>query len=710
MKKYFIFFFLISSLYIESDAYFSSTKNITYNALGVTGLIYTPSAETHEEKSVFFTFNKNEIWKLGTITVTPFNWLEASYFYYRPDDLYWGSAVGLYLDKGFNVKLSYKPKIRNLPNFAIGLDDFAGTGQFTREYIATTFPIKSTKISFGIGWGKYAGKSSFKNPLSFIGEEIEFRPSGFSNLGGTPEYGKWFRGDASVFGGLEWSIPNSKGLKFKIELDPYDYLQFSCCGEGKGPNTDSLRKKDSKINLGISFPLNDYGNIDLAFVKGNTISLSFSFGITADRNNIKRKKFEPKIEKTNFNTTKKESFYRDLLHNLNLNNIYLQTADLKDNNISITIDSPDLRNSIQASSRAARIAKETAAINNYETDFIDVGYILRGIEIRNIKYQANDLGPISSKLPEIVKRNTTIQSVDPYKYKRDEFRPIVNFPVFFNSINPDIRSHVGSPEKFLYSGIGFSLDNETQFNRRLVLSSSIGINLNDNFDQKISDPNSIVRHVRTEILNYLQEGSVYLKRLQLDYMWSPKENIYTKVSAGILEEMYGGAGIEFLYKPFDQNFSLGYEFYRVKRRTYEQRFEFFNQEEDINTNHLNLSYMLNQPQILIKYSYGNYLAGDKGYTLDLSRYSNIGWKAGFYFTRTDMSYREFGEGSFDKGFYFQIPNDVLFQILSKGNIGLSLKTMTRDGGQKLELHNKLEDFFINTNKHEINMGWHGFYN
>ena len=46
--------------------------------------------------------------------------------FYRPDDLLWGGGEGLYLDKGFNVKFSYQPKLRNLPAIAIGLDDFAG--------------------------------------------------------------------------------------------------------------------------------------------------------------------------------------------------------------------------------------------------------------------------------------------------------------------------------------------------------------------------------------------------------------------------------------------------------------------------------------------------------------------------------------------------------------------------------------------------------
>ena len=105
--------------------------------------------------------------------MTPFNWLEASYFYYRPDDLLWGSTQGLYLDKGFNVKFSYKPKSMILPRLAIGLDDFAGTGQFTKEYIVATYNFNNVKLTTGLGWGKFVGNTRLKNPFSILGIDLK---------------------------------------------------------------------------------------------------------------------------------------------------------------------------------------------------------------------------------------------------------------------------------------------------------------------------------------------------------------------------------------------------------------------------------------------------------------------------------------------------------------------------------------------------------
>ena len=164
-------------------------KATSYNSFGQTGLINLPSAEVHDEQSLYFTFKRSSFIKVGTITATPFSWLEASYFYYRPDDLLWGNTKGLYLDKGFNVKFSYKPDTPFLPQLAIGLDDFAGTGQFTKEYIIATYKFNNFKLSSGLGWGKFVGGSSYKNPLSIIVEEFEDREDQSSNfnLGGSFE-------------------------------------------------------------------------------------------------------------------------------------------------------------------------------------------------------------------------------------------------------------------------------------------------------------------------------------------------------------------------------------------------------------------------------------------------------------------------------------------------------------------------------------------
>ena len=700
-KRIFIIFIILISFQVRSDYidYILEDRNPTYNSFGQIGLIHMPTAETHGENSLFFTFDRSEIWKFGTITATPFDWLEASYFYYRPDDLYWGSRLGLYLDKGFNVKFSYKPKNKKLPTIALGLDDFAGTGRLAREYIVSTYNFEYFNASFGAGWGKFVpfgkGKS---NPLGFIHDAIKVRPSLSSNygVGGTPSFDKWFRGDIAYFGGLEIFIPKTKGLKFKIELDPFNYLDFACCGEGPSYLTEPLRKKDSNINYGLSFPLKDFGDLDISFIKGNTWNISFSLGYKFDKNQVRRKKNKSKIINEKYVDDIEEEFYRDILANLNNNRLYLQTANIKDRSLQISIASPDIVNPIASSMRAAKISKIISQNNNYNFDYIDIQHMDTGVLLSSIKYQADKIDSFETQPYELTKLSVKVKSIEPYSYKKHAFKPKVIFPLFFYSLNPDIRSHVGSPEQFLYSGLGININGELQFTRNFVLAGVVGHSFVDNFDEKSSIANSLLPHVRTEIVDYLRGADTFITSLKLEYFWAPQKNLYAKLSAGYFETMFAGLGGEILYKPFDSNISVGYEIYNVKKRSYKGDLSFLKTTKKtkayrVITDHINVAYYEPNLNILSKISYGNYLAGDRGYTLDISRKMPSGLQMGFFFSRTNVPAEIFGEGSFDKGFYFKVPNDLFSKRRSKGSTNLALRSMTRDGGQKLQNDGALID-------------------
>ena len=699
------FCFCLLAIILIANPLFSAS----YNSLGQTGLINIPTAEIHKEQSAYLTFNRSNYIKLGTLTVTPFDWLEASYFYYRPDDLLWGGAKGLYLDKGFNVKFSYKPKNILLPRFAVGLDDFAGTGQFTREHIVGTYDFNKFKLTAGLGWGKYVGSSSMKNPLSFISESFTVRPTNSFGQGGTPSYDQWFRGPVAPLFGIEYKIKSSNNLTLKVERDPYDYFQFGCCGEGLSRESFSKRPKDSNINFGLSYKFVDLGNIDISYVKGNSWNLAFSIGFTASKEYRKKSKFNPTIKNNNFKqNSQKNEFYLDLLNNLNANKLYLQTADLDNSSLSIAIDSEDHINPIIYSSRAAYIANEVSKMNDINVKFIEVGHINRGIKINNAKYLSNDLN-LTNRLPNIlVKRNTKIQNKNSKSHHEHEFRPTVQFPILRNQFLPDIRAHVGSPEKFLYVGFGIKASTEIQFNRNVVLYSVIGKSLKDNFDDKVSAPNSSLPNVRTGVVDYLQQSSkdFYIGNLALENIWSPYTDFYTKLSIGYLESMYGGIAAEIMYKPFNRNTAFSYEHNDVQKRGFDQKFSF--SDYKIKTSHLNIAHYHPRTNILAKWSYGKYLAGDIGYTFDISRRMPNGWRAGFWYSNTNVSAEEFGEGSFDKGFYIYAPLSIFSKNYSKDVQAFSLRSMTRDGGQKLELRNRLIDSFYGSSLDEFNENWSNY--
>ncbi len=81
---------------------------------------------------------------------------------------------------------------------------------------------------------------------------------------------------------------------------------------------------------------------------------------------------------------------------------------------------------------------------------------------------------------------------------------------------------------------------------------------------------------------------------------------------------------------------------------------------------------------------GRYLAKDVGATLDLRRTFRNGWQVGVFATLTDVPFDVFGEGSFDKGFYFQVPLDGIFGDAGRSKVSTRVRPVQRDGGQRLE--------------------------
>ena len=668
-----------------------------------------PSAEVRDEGTVSVTFNRNDIWKIGTLSVSPFNWLEASYFYYRPSDLKWDGTgkPGDYLDKGFNVKFIYQPKNKYMPNLAIGLDDFAGTGFFTREYIVSTTNINKSKFTLGLGWGKFVGDDSFKNPFQGLSERFKTRPNVSKDLGfgGTPSYNLWFRGDAAIFGGFEYSVPKISNLKFKIEYDPFNYFDLSA--NNRPDASIELRQKNSDFNYGFSYPINKYMTIDASYIKGNTFNLNFTIALTFNDRLSSKPDFRPEIVKKSPVTKNKKIFYEDLLENLNNNRLFLQTASLTDKKLDIAISTSDHRNSIRSSSYASHIAKHVADLNEIDLSIINISNINAGIELNNISYISSHLKEDFKTPIEIIKYYTELDSGDPKGYEENEFKPKIEFPVIFSSIAPTIVSHIGNPEKVYYGGLVLQHISEVQFKRNLLFTTELNYSIYQNFEDTISGPGSNMTHVRTDIVQYLKEDDLRIKRMQLDYIWSPKKNFYSKITGGIFESMYGGIGGEFLYKPFNKNYLIGFDLFYVKQRTFEQRFSF--RDYKTSTGHINFGYLL-PLGIEANLSIGRYLAKDDGYTLDLSRKTSSGFQAGIYFTRTDVPASLFGEGSFDKGFYFQFPMDLLSGEYKGNYSSFKLSPLTRDGGAKL-IHDKdLRGLIYNSNLYELNNQWNGFLN
>ena len=77
---------------------------------------------------------------------------------------------------------------------------------------------------------------------------------------------------------------------------------------------------------------------------------------------------------------------------------------------------------------------------------------------------------------------------------------------------------------------------------------------------------------------------------------------------------------------------------------------------------------------------GMLYAGDVGATFTLDREFPSGWKLGAFATLTNVSAKEFGEGSFDKGIRLTVPLAWITGQPSRRSFGTTIRPLTRDGG------------------------------
>ena len=85
-----------------------------------------------------------------------------------------------------------------------------------------------------------------------------------------------------------------------------------------------------------------------------------------------------------------------------------------------------------------------------------------------------------------------------------------------------------------------------------------------------------------------------------------------------------------------------------------------------------------------------------------------GARVGAFFTLTDVPFSEFGEGSFDKGIFISLPLDMFLPRNTKRTAGITLRPLTRDGGQRLSTGDRLYGYVRNYRLGEISDNWDSF--
>jgi hypothetical protein len=280
------------------------------------------------------------------------------------------------------------------------------------------------------------------------------------------------------------------------------------------------------------------------------------------------------------------------------------------------------------------------------------------------------------------------------------------YPKFTWSLGPYISTSYFDPQEPVRVDAGLKLQARYDIAPGWIISGTLQQRLAGNVGDATRPSDSKIQKVRSEGFLYAREGETALTDLTIARYFRPGENLYGRVTAGYLEREYGGLSGEILWKPVGSRLALGAELNYVKQRDFDQGFGF--RDYSVATGHMSAYYDFGNGyhgQI----DAGRYLAGDYGATFALDRTFANGWSVGAYATFTDVSFDDFGEGSFDKGLRFTVPLDHLLGKPTGQTYKTTIQPLTRDGGARVNVSGRLYDTVRSYHDPQLKDSWGRFW-
>ena len=191
---------------------------------GTTGLVTTPTAMQMPDGHLAATISSNPVVNIFNITYQAAPWLETTFRYSVFNPYGRPSSTDVLRDRSYEVKVRLAQEGVYLPGLAVGIRDILGTGVWEGEYLVGTKQIGPAEISVGLGWGRFAERDRFSNPLGIIHEGFENRPNQLETVNaqvGEFRGASYFRGDVGIFGGIRYFLNPAWFLIVERNSDGY---------------------------------------------------------------------------------------------------------------------------------------------------------------------------------------------------------------------------------------------------------------------------------------------------------------------------------------------------------------------------------------------------------------------------------------------------------------------------------------------------------
>ena len=657
---------------------------VSSNDFGLVGLLQTPTARMRAAGHATLTASRVAPYSRYSIILQPFEWLEGGLRYTKITNRLYGpeefSGDQKYLDKNIDLKVRLNKESAYLPEVAMGLQDIGGTGLFSGEYIVANKRFGNLDASLGLGFGYLGRAGGIRNPFGSLSSRFKTRPEQSTSIDDTGKVSvtDFFRGSSALFGGLQWHTPWDRWT-LKLEYDGNNYQQEPL---------DNPQTQKTRFNYGLVYKVSDSVNVHVGLERGDTLQVGLSVFENFSTFNTP-KLSDPKPLPVNTASRPAQVDWPNTLQQFKTQtDLKVTRVQQRGGEVKLTVRNGREAYANQTLERAAEVLNQDLPEN---------------VKWFGLEYENNGatVGQHVIDREQFVKRRTEYNA--PKKEGDQAFSAVEGFNMPYNSLHEapiqffenktglGYQQVLGGADGLLYQ---FFLANDTRlnFSESTWLNGRLAYRLIDNFEQFKQRATSKLPQVRTNLREYAVTSDFTMPNLTLKHMGKLGENQFYGVYGGYLESMFAGLGAEYLYRPHNSWYAIGIDANRVRQRAFEQDFSLL--PYAVSTGHITAYADTGIQDIQLAVSAGQYLAGDKGVTIDVSREFRNGVRMGAFVTRTNVSAADFGEGSFDKGIYLTVPFSAFFTKTIPGDAVFLWRPLTRDGGAKLargfSLHGETE--------------------
>lgn len=605
-----------------------------------------------------------------------------------------GYTLPTYYDRSFDLRYQFLDEGTYRPAMAVGLRDFIGTGLYGSEYLVATKSLGDKwRVTGGLGWGRLGSAGSFASTGT--------RPTGFLGRGGLPSLNKFFRGDVAAFGGV--SYQHSDKLRFKLEYSSDAYAQE--VGDG-------LLTRDSAFNFGAEYTFAQGAQLGVYAMHGGEVAAMVSFATNpkiapvpgssdlAPLAVLPRGKSARDLGWTADPATPSQTV-ANLKTLIEFEGLRLESYKLSGTSVRLVVRNPRFEAGSQLLGRVARGATRALPAS---VETITVVQTSHGVPLSSATFQRSDLEKYEYAPAEVM-YDRMVLTGDADALEGTVAMPDA-YPRFEWALTPYVSVSMFDPESPVRADAGLKLSGDYHIASGWVASGEITAKLAGNRDDLKPSKSTGLPLVRSDFAEYARGQKIAMPNLTLAHYGRLGDNLYSRVTAGYLEQGFAGVSGEVLWKPVDSRLALGAEVNYVAKRAYGNAFGL--QDYTVATGHGSVYYDLGKGYHA-QVDAGRYLAGDWGATIAIDREFANGWKVGAYATKTNISAAQFGEGSFDKGIRFTMPLAWALGTSTRAKTSASVASLTRDGGARLRVQGRLYEQVRGAHSPEMAKSWGKFW-